>query len=93
MLGRVKIGVDAALAAYEELGSQIFGHPRLMHVRSVLWWPKSKYNHRKFLEILQRAVEKAVPRAQDGQTNDYYPQPNPNDCKTCEITYIPSYAP
>lgn len=91
MLGRMKMSVDGALEVYERFGSQVFGNPRTMHIRSILWRPRSKYNHRTFLGVLRNVVAENVPRAQDGQANDFYPQPNPNDCKTYEIVFIPLY--
>ncbi|KAI5815146.1 acyl transferase/acyl hydrolase/lysophospholipase [Pyronema omphalodes] len=85
MLGRIKMSVDDALEVYEQFGSKVFGNPRTMHVRSPLWWPRSKYNWRTFVEVLKKVVGDNIPQADDGQANDFYPQPNPNDCKTVVV--------
>lgn len=53
------MGVDECLEEYENLGGDVFGHPRWFSIRSPLFWPmKDKYDGRR----LQRAVEQVVER-------------------------------
>jgi len=85
MLGRLRMDVDDCLTEYTTLGSQVFGKPRVMHVKSFFWWPKSKYNRRKYEEILREAIARALPEEQsDGQKDDYYPQLVEEQCRTLE---------
>jgi hypothetical protein len=86
MLGRLKMNVDECIEAYQTLGDDIFGRPRLRHIRQLkipfLWWPRSKYNKQKFEDIIQGFVNKYEPRpAGDPAGKDYLADPE-DHCKT-----------
>jgi hypothetical protein len=64
MLGRLRMGVDQALTEYETLGDQIFGHPRLFHYRTLLFWPRGKYSGDRMSQIINDVV---LRRLSEGQ--------------------------
>ena len=47
---------------YENLGSKVFGHSRWCHLRSPLWFPREKYNHKVLKEVVQGVVNERVPK-------------------------------
>jgi len=45
MLGRLRMSVEEALSAYENIAKHGFGHPRLRSSRGPIWWPgRPKYD-------------------------------------------------
>ena len=58
MLGRLRMGIQAALSAYTEFGNEVFGKSRYWHINSALWYPRSKYAsspmEKVFLELISR---------------------------------------
>ena len=64
MLGRLDMSVEDCLRAYKRLGHEIFGKPRIRHVGQkipFLWHPRSKYNHKKFEELIKSFVNERAP--------------------------------
>ncbi|EKJ69740.1 hypothetical protein FPSE_10056 [Fusarium pseudograminearum CS3096] len=77
MLGRLRFSVDEALDTYKSFGNAVFGKPRWFHVRSILWYPRTKFSCRKTREAFQDAIKKALKRDHDpaiGHTRDRLPQ-------------------
>lgn len=70
MLGRLRFSVDEALDTYKSFGNAVFGKPRWFHVRSILWYPRTKFSCRKTREAFQDAIKKALERDHDPTTND-----------------------
>ena len=58
MLGRLRMNVSDCITEYETLGKKVFGRPRTGHIRSLLWLPRDKYDHR----ILEDVIEDVVRR-------------------------------
>jgi hypothetical protein len=87
MLGRLRMDINVCLHLYEKLGQQIFGHPRRFHLKGHpldgrSWWPRSKYNGKKFEKYLQDTVEGVIgARDLDGQLDDNFPSED-NKCRT-----------
>ena len=52
MLSRLRMSVDECLQEYESLGGKVFGHPRPIPARGLLW---PKYDHKR-LETAIRTV-------------------------------------
>jgi len=87
MLGRLRMDVSACLDLYAQLGDEIFGHPRRVHIGGHpfigrWWWPRSKYNCKKLEQLLQTTIRRIIgPQAQDGQKDDYFPSEE-DKCRT-----------
>ncbi|KAJ9629468.1 hypothetical protein H2203_001842 [Taxawa tesnikishii (nom. ined.)] len=66
MLGRLRLGVDECIEEYENLGQEVFGHPRLFSIRGRLLSLQEKYDEKR----LQRVVNDLVlRRLSDAQLN------------------------
>lgn len=61
MLGRLRMNIDACIHDYEYFGGKVFGHSRWFHIRSPLFWPRDKYNHKKLEKAVREVVERRVP--------------------------------
>lgn len=61
MLGRLKMDVHDSILAFEALLKKMFYHERWFHYRSLLFWPRAKFDH----QILEQAIQNLV--------NDYTP--------------------
>lgn len=59
------MSVDDCISEYEQLGERIFGHPRWFHVRSPLFWPRDKYNHKALETIIRDLVQQKIPEDED----------------------------
>ena len=81
MLGRLRMNVDDCIADYEKLGYEVFGHCRWFHLRSPLFWPRDKYNHKTLQNVVKRVVNDRVPRVASfpGGRNFAYDE---NRCRT-----------
>ena len=81
MLGRLRMNIHDCITDYEELGERVFGHSRWFHLRSPLFWPRDKYNHKTLQSVIRGVVEKRVPRVATfpGGTNFAYDE---NRCRT-----------
>jgi len=70
MLGRLRMSVEEALSAYEDITKHGFGHPRLRSSRGPIWWPgRPKYDS----TLLENEIKRVV-----GQECFYSP---PELCK------------
>ena len=56
MLGRLKMNVDDSILASEALLKEVFYHKRWFHYRSLLFWPRAKFDH----QILEQAIQNLV---------------------------------
>lgn len=61
MLGRLRMNVDDCISEYETLGKKVFGRPRTGHIRSLLWWPRDKYDHRNLEDVIEDVVRRRKP--------------------------------
>lgn len=61
MLGRLRMNIDDCIRDYEYFGERVFGHSRWFHIRSLLFWPRDKYDHRVLEEAVQKVVETRGP--------------------------------
>lgn len=62
MLGRLRMNIDDCINEYENLGGKAFGHSRYFHLRSPLFWPRDKYNHKVLEETIKDVVRRNVPK-------------------------------
>ncbi|KAL9127322.1 MAG: hypothetical protein Q9217_003784 [Psora testacea] len=62
MLGRLRMNIDDCITEYENLGDRVFARSRLFHLRSPLWLPREKYNHKVLEEVVQGVVNDRVPK-------------------------------
>ena len=62
MLGRLRMTIDDCISEYEMLGEKVFGHSRWFHLRSPLFWPRDKYSHRVFQDVVRDVVSRRVPK-------------------------------
>lgn len=65
MLGRLRMNIDDCITEYENIGSELFGKPRWFHIRSPLFFPREKYNHKVLENIIQTIVNERVPKIAD----------------------------
>ena len=79
MLGRLSMGVEECIEAYEQLADQVFGHPRRFHIRKPPWVPRDKYNHKLLEAVIKEIVQRRSP---SGLTNTPFLQPNEEMCRT-----------
>ena len=56
MLGRLKMNVHDSILAFEAVLKEVFYHKRWFHYRSLLFWPRAKFDHK----ILEKTVEEMV---------------------------------
>ena len=56
------MNIDDCISEYEKLGAEVFGHSRWFHIRSLLWWPRDKYNHRVLENVIKDVVGRRVPK-------------------------------
>ena len=61
MLGRLRMNVDDCIAEYEKLGTKVFGHCRWFHLRSMLFFPREKYDHQALERVIRDVVDQRVP--------------------------------
>lgn len=55
------MNVDDCISEYETLGKKAFGRPRTGHIRSLLWWPRDKYDHRNLEDVIEDVVRRRKP--------------------------------
>ena len=78
MLGRLSMTVDECIEAYENLGDKVFGHPRRLHIKNVLY-PKDKYNHKNLEDVIKDIIKQRDPQ---GRARASFQQPNEDMCRT-----------
>ena len=54
--------IEDCLEEYENLGDVVFSHSRWLHIRSPLWVPREKYDHKKLEKVVKDVVNRKVPR-------------------------------
>ncbi|MCJ1456642.1 hypothetical protein MMC28_007004 [Mycoblastus sanguinarius] len=86
MLGRLRMSIDECISEYETLGAKVFGHSRLLHLRSPLFWPRDKYNHLNLEKVVKELVLEKVPKVPTfpGGQNFAFDE---NRCRTVVISY------
>ena len=86
MLGRLRMNIDDCVSEYEKLGGEIFGRSRWFHVRSLLWFPRDKYNHRKVEKAVKEVVSEKIPKIAKfpGGENFGFDE---NRCRTVVLAY------
>ena len=84
MLGRLRMNIDDCIREYETLGAKVFGHSRWFHLRSPLFWPRDKYNHKVLQETVRDVVKRYIPKVADfpGGRNFAFDE---NRCRAYEI--------
>ena len=55
------MSIDDCITEYETLGPKIFAHPRWLHLRSPLFWPRDKYDHRSLEKVIRNVVDRRSP--------------------------------
>lgn len=81
MLGRLRMNIDDCIHKYEYFGEKVFGHSRWFNIRSPLFWPRDKYDHKALETAVQAVVDDRVqyvasfPRSQNFAFNE-------NRCRT-----------
>ncbi|MCJ1450133.1 hypothetical protein MMC28_000462 [Mycoblastus sanguinarius] len=86
MLGRLRMNIDDCIFDYETLGGKVFGHPRWFHLRSILWLPRDKYNHRVLNDVVMDVVRRRAPKIDSfpgGQNFSF----DENRCRTVVVSY------
>ena len=86
MLGRLRMNIDDCVSEYERLGGKVFGHSRWFHLRSLLWFPRDKYNHRNVEYAVKGVVSDKIPKIAKfpgGQNFGF----DENRCRTVVLSY------
>ena len=86
MLGRLRMNVDDCITEYKTLGGKVFGHSRWFHLRSPLWWPRDKYNHKVLEDVVKDVVKRRAPRIDTfpgGQNFSF----DENRCRTVVVSF------
>ena len=86
MLGRLRMNIDDCVSDYEKLGGKVFGRSRWFHLRSPLWFPRDKYNHRNLENAVKEVVAQKIPKIAKfpgGQNFGF----DENRCRTVVLSY------
>lgn len=84
MVSRFRMTVDECLLEYKALGSEVFGRPRLLSMKGILW---NKFNE----ERLHKAIEDVTSRhCENPQVTTRFPSPK-DLCRT--LVHPPSSPP
>ena len=86
MLGRLRMNIDDCVSDYEKLGGKVFGRSRWFHLRSPLWFPRDKYNHRNLENAVKEVVDQKIPKIAKfpgGQNFGF----DENRCRTVVLAY------
>jgi hypothetical protein len=81
MLGRLRMGVDEALAEYETLGEEIFGHSRWFSYRGPVPWMRGKYSGDRMSRVINNVVLRRLSERQLDVGGDSFSS-TPRLCKT-----------
>ena len=78
------MNIDDAISEYETLGARVFGKSRLCHLRSPLFWPRDKYNHKILKLVVRDVISRRVPKVASfpGGRNFAF---DPNRCRVYEL--------
>lgn len=85
MLGRLRMSIDDCIAEYETLGPKVFAHPRWFHVKSLLFWPRDKYDHRSLEKAIREVIDRRSPLVYGGDKSFASDE---NRCRTYEIPVL-----
>jgi hypothetical protein len=81
MLSRLRMGIDEAIAEYENLADEIFGHPRWFSYRGPLPAFRNKYSGKKMHDVVQAVVTRRLSDQQLDVGGDSFESPA-RLCKT-----------
>jgi hypothetical protein len=81
MLSRLRMGVDEALAEYETLSDEIFGHPRLFSWRGPIPWNAAKFSGKRMSHTINNVVLRRLTKRQLDVGGDSFSS-TPRLCKT-----------
>ena len=86
MLGRLRMNVHDSILAFEAVLKELFHHRRWFHSRSLLFWPRAKFDHR----ILEQAIQNLVSHRAPGVTANLSRSNfafNEDQCKTVVLAF------
>ena len=63
MLGRLKMNVHDSILAFEALLKEVFYHKRWFHYRSLLFWPRAKFDNQVLEQVIRNLVSHHAPGA------------------------------
>lgn len=89
MLSRLRMNVDECIAAYEELGQQIFGNRlpiihtqrRIFSLRGPLLWKREKFDDKKLEKAIKVIVDKQLRVSRESTARPMFPS-HESRCKT-----------
>lgn len=84
MLGRLRMSIDDCIAEYETLGPKVFAQSRWFHLRTPLFWPRDKYDHRSLEKAIREVVDRRSPFVAGGDKNFASDE---NRCRTYGIIF------
>ena len=86
MLGRLRMNVHDSILAFEALLKEVFYHRRWFHSRSLLFWPRAKFDHQILEQAIQNIVSHHAPGIHGFLTN-YNFAFNENQCRTIVLAF------
>lgn len=65
MLGRLRMDVDDSIIAFETVLDDVFSRKRWFHSRSLLFWPRPKFDHLMLEQAIRKLVRRRAPNFSD----------------------------
>lgn len=86
MLGRLRMDVDDSIIAFETVLKAVFSHKRWFHSRSLLFWPRPKFDHLILEQVIRKLVRHHAPKVSDfpGSSNFAFDH---NQCRTVIVAF------
>lgn len=75
------MSVDACIREYENVGDQIFGHPRLLSIRGPIPFPRNKHSGKSIQEAIDKVVKRHTTVEQRGMYGGAYYDTPPGLCR------------
>ncbi|KAA8568084.1 hypothetical protein EYC84_008495 [Monilinia fructicola] len=80
MLSRLRMNIDDCIQEYENLGKEVFAHPRIFSIRGPIPFKRGKFDHRKLEKVIKDVVERR--RLEGDQIAETMYPSNPDRCRT-----------
>ena len=85
MLGRLRMNVHDSILAFEALLNEVFAYKRWFHSRSLLYWPRAKFDHQILEQAIRNLVSHHAPGVPSLRSSDF--AFNDNQCRTIVLAF------
>ena len=86
MLGRLRMNIRDSILAFEGVLKAVFYHKRWFHYRSLLFWPRAKFDHQMLEKVIQNLVYHHDPGVPGFLRNSNFAF-NENQCRTIVLAF------